>query len=739
VAVLGAVGAGLAPGQPTGLRPFDVLLRVVVGAGVVLLAARARRWAWLTGAAAVTITAAGSLWALPGAAALGLAAGAALTGKRGRVVGALVGALVVQSALRLPAGPPPGVTAGVAAGALGVLLLSGLRRSQHRALILGVAGGVAAVATVAGALAAHAVLAARPAAERGLASALAAVTAGEKGDTAGAGADLRSAEADLVSAHARVAAWWAQPARLVPGVAQNLRAVRSLTALGAEVVRPAVALAQASDIHHLLAGGQVDLGALARLAGPVDAGVASLRTAVPALPRLRSPWLAPALSGRLGSLEAQATRLADQESRLSGAVHARPELLGAGGPRRYLLIVQDTAEGRGSGGLITDWGILSADRGRLHLDQLQYIGDQPGGPGAHPTYRVTGPYAHWAAEEGFHPEYWPQDSTFAPDFPTVARGLEQLFPQLGSPPVDGVVSVDPAALADILAVTGPVTVAGWPVPISAANAGSVFLHDQYVVLGADNSARHAFNVAAGRAIFARLTSVDLDRPRGLVTALAPAVADRDLLLYSNRPAGQSLFRSMGATGAFGPLSGDWLKVVTDNAGESKIDYYLRRSESYSVAYDPASGSVQATLTVRLFNGAPAAGQPSYVIGGPTNYASHGTSLLYVSVYSPLAFTSGTVDGAAMALSPDRELGRNVYGRFVMVPAGHTATLVYHLSGAVPGGSVYRLDLGKQATVAPDQVAVAVKASGPGWRTGGLVPTRRTTAGPLSISVSFHRS
>ena len=193
---------------------------------------------------------------------------------------------------------------------------------------------------------------------------------------------------------------------------------------------------------------------------------------------------------------------------------------------------------------------------------------------------------------------------------------------------------------------------------------------------------------------------------------------------------------MGATGAFGPLDGDWLNVVTSNVGESKIDYYLRRSESYSVDYDPATGQVQATLTVRLHNTAPAAGQPGYVIGDPVQNAPSGTSFLYVSAYSPLAFTGGTIGARPLAVSTDRELGRNVYSAFVTVPPGRTATLVYHLSGAVPGGPVYRLHLGKQATVAADQVAVAVKARG--WRPSRPFRESGARSRPLSVSVAFDR-
>ena len=63
----------------------------------------------------------------------------------------------------------------------------------------------------------------------------------------------------------------------------------------------------------------------------------------------------------------------------------------------------------------------------------------------------------------------------SPDFPSVAEVLETLAPQAGLPRVDGVLSVDPAGLAALLQLTGPVTVPDWPVPIDSGNVVNVTL------------------------------------------------------------------------------------------------------------------------------------------------------------------------------------------------------------------------------------------------------------------------
>jgi hypothetical protein len=119
----------------------------------------------------------------------------------------------------------------------------------------------------------------------------------------------------------------------------------------------------------------------------------------------------------------------------------------------------------------------------------------------------------------------------------------------------------------------------------------------------------------------------------------------------------------------------------------------------------------------LRNDAPAAGLPDYVIGSvPPGRLPRGTSRVVLSVYSPLALRSSTIDGREVPLLADRELDRNVYSAQIDIPPGGQVEVVLRLGGEVAlrgPGHRYRLDLWHQATVSPDRARVEVTST-PGW-------------------------
>src|SRR5207253_7315607 len=94
--------------------------------------------------------------------------------------------------------------------------------------------------------------------------------------------------------------------------------------------------------------------------------------------------------------------------------------------------------------------------------------------GTHPRV-VTGPPAFFERWKTFNPAQAWQQVNVSPDFPTTARLIAELYPQSGGAPVDGVIAVDPPGLAAMLTLTGPVSVPGWPVPITSANVVHVTL------------------------------------------------------------------------------------------------------------------------------------------------------------------------------------------------------------------------------------------------------------------------
>jgi hypothetical protein len=324
------------------------------------------------------------------------------------------------------------------------------------------------------------------------------------------------------------------------------------------------------------------------------------------------------------------------------------------------------------------------------------------------TRKLIAPAEYIARYGQFEPASSWANVPMSPDFPTVAGVIEGLYPQEGGFPVDGVISVDPFALADVLKATGPVVVKPWPQPITADNAAAILLHDEYDKLSGTTRTNFLGDVA--KTAWQRLTDGHLPDLETLVRDLSPAFAHKDLLLQSTSPATEALIRQIGVGGAFSaPANSDFLAVTSQNTVEDKIDWYLRRSIDYEVSYVPSTGAIIATVTVTLHNLAPTTGQPPYVIGvGGRRTKTPGESGSFVTIYTPWVFTSATIDGHALLLSRSRELGVWADSAFVSIPPGGTTTISVQLLGHLRPGSPYRLTMSRQPMVKPDEMNLTVQ-------------------------------
>jgi hypothetical protein len=403
-------------------------------------------------------------------------------------------------------------------------------------------------------------------------------------------------------------------------------------------------------------------------------------------------------------------------------------MLGRDGPRRWFLAVVTPAENRGSGGLIGNTGEITAEAGKLDLTAIQRIRQLNEAVDDEAAARVL-PAIYADAYGGWKVPAKLQNVTVTADFPTAASALEAVLPLAGRGQVDGTISIDPLAVAALLDVVGPVSVPSWPVPISAGNAASVLLYEEYVAL--DGEARENFLGEVIHAVWERVTTGSLPSPAALAKALAPAVSGRHLQFHSRRPEEQATLDRLGADGAVHHSGGDHLALVTDNASESKVDWFLRRTVDAHIRYDPGSGSAEATVKVTLTNDAPASGLPAYVLGGVV--VPPGYSRQITQIYSPLDLVSATVDGRPPPAGALRSLGRPgnwAYELDVAVPPKSAMTIELRLAGrlAAPHGR-WTLDVGYQSAVHPDDVTVTLDVPG-GWRiagTGGGLTGRGRTA------------
>jgi hypothetical protein len=574
--------------------------------------------------------------------------------------------------------------------------------------------------------------------ERGRDEAKAGLSAARDGDTAGARRAFEAAAREFSEARDQLGSPLLAPSLAVPYLASNVRAARTLASIGTDLAEAGESISAAVQPSSLdVVDGRLPLEQVRTITPKLERGAQVLGDADARLAALRDdPYLAPQVSDAIDSVRKQVTKAHAEADHAAIAARIAPALFGGDGSRRYLLVVQNNSEARATGGFIGNFGVLTAENGKLHVDRLKRTREwnEPLAL-SQPTLEAPDDYLRRYGQ--YAPEYTLQNVNLSPDFPTVGKVLMSLAPEAGVGPVDGVMAIDPAGLAALLELTGPVEVEGWPEPITAENVVDIALKDEYVAF-AETPERADFLGDIAQAAVDKATSENLGRPPQIAKVLGKAAHEGHMMFAFARPEEQRLARMLGVDGGLGPARPDSVAVTTSNAGANKIDAYLQRTVDTQVQLDPESdgqsASVRSTVSVALANEAPATGLPQIVIGPYKEGFVAGENRSLVAVYSPLAITATAIDGTPTAFNVQRELGRNVASTMVKIPAESTKTVSVGFDGAVPlRDGWYTLRLDHQPTYKTDAVKVAITVPD-SWKIDKAVRAR--VDGPQKATADF---
>jgi Protein of unknown function (DUF4012) len=735
--------------HPTGNSVLDPAYTAVLAAAVTVSAAKANRFALLI--LGVTGAVLSRSWVLlPAAIGAALAVQIAFPGRFSRrlesVVRPVVGTLAIQSMLRWPSVGFHGLTALITGLTVGLVLVTAIAGTERRArrLLVGASAAVVLLAGVFSALVGLSAMMAKTPVDNGIAQARKALSAVSSGDSSVGSAELAASAGDLRSAHAKTSSWWTLGGLLVPGVAQQRRAMVDATASAAALTRAAGSEAGSLNYTQLrFRHGQIDLTALRNLASPLTDLDAQLSVAQRSLARSTSQWLIPPISRDLRKFIQEVSRAKSGADLGVLAARDGPGILGGNGPRHYLVVFVTPAETRGLGGFIGAYGEITASNGRLTLGHAGSAqGLNAALSGDPPSFRGLN---QWVARYGaFKPQLFFQDLTYSPDFPSDELAISESYSHVTGEQIDGVLALDPDALAALLRFTGSIRVGGLPEPLNSADAANVLLRQQYIIYPNSRAqgGRHDLLITALKTAFTRLSKISLPNPRTLANSLSPMVHEGRLLFWSTHTSDQPLLRRLGIDGTF-PQPGhgsDLLALTFSNSANNKIDSYMTAGASDDVTYDPDTGAVNSTVTLKLSNSAPNSGLPDYVIGSYRgSKLPPGTNYTWFSLYTPLTLGDASVDGKPLYFSPVvPELGVGAYSTWVAIPARSTVIVTIQLSGNVGRRSSYSLEVRLQPLATEPTLSVDM-ASPKGWSPSS---PRRWSASSQEVQNhrwTFHRS
>jgi hypothetical protein len=715
IAVAAGVLAAVAGASPTDSWADPVL--VAVGAAAAVWAAASAPWWAGVAAAAIAAAFAPSWWLI--ALAVAAAAGGSMVGVARRsipVVRAVVAATAVQVLARLDDVEFFGFTSIVAVATLVLLGVLGVARRprRERRIVRFVAAGVLGAGVIAVLGFAVAAAAARSDLEQGNDAARDAIDLLADGRFEEARAAFAEASARFTDADSALSRPWALPATLVPVLSQHRQSAVLLASEGSEVTESISAALSAVDYDGLrVINGSIDIAAIEALQAPLTELESAMDDLQAAVEQARSPWLVDALSRRLDDLFVEVDEQRVKLANAQAAVTHAPAMLGADGPRVYFLAFTTPSEVRGMGGFMGNWAEITITDGRIEFsdfgrhNDLNAIASANGAVLSSLPDDVLQRYGSFLLSDAVRgdsgPTVW-SNLTAPLHFPFVAQTIAELYPQSGGAELDGVFALDIAATAALMEITGPVELADGTT-LQPADAEQFLLADQYLLEDKDERV-DLLETVANETVRQLLTST-LPSPPELGDLFGPLARQGRLVAWAERPEEQDVFERVGMTGLLPDRDGaDGLAVSFNNAGGSKIDYYLRGAVDYDVSVDRATDTVSGSLTVTLRNEAPASGLPDYVIGNLVGEPV-GTSVLYMTVFTGLQVTEYTVNGEPGEFSIGTEQGYNAASTYLQMPAGGSVTIEMSLSGTIEDDVPYRLVVSNPPLVQPLEIDVSI--------------------------------
>jgi hypothetical protein len=473
----------------------------------------------------------------------------------------------------------------------------------------------------------------------------------------------------------------------IPLLGPNLTAVRELAAVTDDVsqkaIKPLAEIAGAIKLSDFKpVNGSVGMKSLVDAQPRIASANAALLEAKREVRAIDISGTLSPVQGAAKKLASAVDRAAASVSEVSRAAQLVPAMLGASGPRNYLLLFQNPAELRASGGIPGALALVHTENGKIELKQQASGANFPHykSPVLELPLETRGLYGDITGE-------YIQDVTLTPDFPLSAKLAREMWRQQFGVQVDGVLSIDPVALGYLLTATGPITLATGDV-LTSDNAVKLLLSDVYARYKRPAD-QDKFFAAAAESVFSAVSSGKAD-PVALIEALAKAGSEHRVLAWSAHKENQSLLSGTTLAGGL-PVSDTTEQrfgVYFNDGTGAKMGTYL----------DVKVGVAQVTcrndrrpnygVTLTLTNTAPAdaaTSLPEYVTAGGSFGVTPGNIKTVVSVYGAKSMQNLGVDrdGTLVGYHPTTDSGYPVSAITVELAPGETTTLHFGWLGAKP--------------------------------------------------------
>jgi hypothetical protein len=403
-----------------------------------------------------------------------------------------------------------------------------------------------------------------------------------------------------------------------------------------------------------------------------------------------------AVRSKITSIKSTVSESAQLLTQAKPLIKLLPDLLGNPNAKTYMILFQNDAELRPTGGFMTAYAFMKVTKGKIELLSSYDIYDLD----ARFTKKVPAPEA---IKKYLNETYLNlRNSNMSPDFKISMDTFSKYYNESpGMIRPDGIIALDTALPVEILKVIGPIGVGGWG--NFSANTDARCNCPQVVYALEEIADRPTNTIRTGRkAVLGPLMHSMMANAMGspkhlwpkLLNVALESIKQKHLLFYFFEDKTQKVAEDFNAAGRITPFAYDYLHINDANLGGAKTDMFITRE----VEQEITSGNGTVTKTVSISYNNPYKGSNCNLEAG--QLCLNGTYRDYIRLLVPKGSKLISVVGSEVKEQVSEDLDKTVFEAFFTMRPQSQSKIVFKYELPKLDLSTYRLLIQKQPGTPP---------------------------------------
>jgi|GEM_PF-589232 nucleoside-diphosphate-sugar epimerase len=264
-----------------------------------------------------------------------------------------------------------------------------------------------------------------------------------------------------------------------------------------------------------------------------------------------------------------------------------PSFIAEDSKKTYLLLFQNSAELRPTGGFIGSYGLLTFEKGKLldfNVEDIYSADGQLKGYVEPPE-----PIKEFLGQN----TWYFRDSNWDPDFPVSAQRAEWFLQKTTNRSVDGVIAINLPAVKELLKASGTINLSDYNEQVTADNLFERAEYHSEIDFFPGSTQKKDFLGALTREIYSKIENSSASDLLKFVKSFETSLAQKQILLYFHDPESQKLLLEQNWAGSIfsptltnpdnHPNTNDYSYFVDANLGINKANYFLKRKLQHQLS------------------------------------------------------------------------------------------------------------------------------------------------------------